>query len=86
MGRNPEIGVHVPMTYVYIEITHPEGATIWRFVYPHDGVRQAVDEALGACAELSQFWRIREIWVHQDAPRRFRPEPVVKRTLEAREW
>lgn len=81
------IGVNVPYTYVYVEISDPAGApVIHRLVYPHDGVHQAVAEALAAFEQLKPGWRIRDVWTHQDEPRRFRPEPVVKRSLEAREY
>lgn len=81
------IGVNVPVSYVYVQMTDENGSEhIRRMVYPHDGAMQAVNEALAHFAELPQGWRVREVWVHQDQPRRFRPEPVVKRTLEAREF
>lgn len=81
------IGVRYVVSYVYVQLTDPEGREhMQRMAYPHDGVLQAVQEALAHFADLDPGWRVREVWVHQDEPRRFRPEPVVKRTLEAREY
>jgi hypothetical protein len=81
------VGVVVPATYVYLELINPSGeAVIHRYVVAHDGVRQAVAEALTRYESLEPGWRLKDVQTHNDPPRRFRIEPVVRRTLEAREF